>query len=936
MNSSSSASSKSVRGLNTAPAPSLRGIFHRSEDPNYWLSATASFENNVPRFTSKQEAVTFMEKMCDVGSNPDEPHLKHSISTLTCWSQIEKYLLPKIREYNNRWPVKVVDYAAISSRNIFMGGTDDVHHTHSNTFTEQSLSLGHVPTTVMELVTDFDTRRDQAIKAFLKTTAWRRYATDPEPDSEPKVEDGQRKSKTRCRYYYHNKGTGETVWTAPTELRAYMKQWDTENPNTSSSTKQEPSVKIADTPTTTAEAHSVHQYLLSRLNLPIHRRLDMHSTLNTLKYLFHHMRCGILVMIRNNEVVVFCPFVNRDYRNNWKDVQRILRSKAKDENLSDNKNMNADQDNEEVPALHVQAPNGQLKYYYSEKLKHYRRENILPDTAQWWANGNIICNEHEKSEFEVTAAAGASLEGGNSTATSSQSHSQYWGDHFLFQLKDMLCETCRLREMPDCDFFINKRDYPQLKVHTDSSPGFENIATILPETDSTKQTSKMPILPLVPGMPVEPYGFIFDRDDRCKEQDIPLTRELYRNFAPIMSFYTSSRFADIPIPPSEDWEAATGLIFPPSLTPTMAFDPETKKPVRTVGTPRDLFTSANLAKFNCSWDQKQNTAFFRGTATGGGTTIETNQRLHIAQLGWEWTQPNWQPPSTDPNDPTDISIPYLDSKIVGWNLRDKKVAQCGMTFVRPTDFPFEGDRKKNFVEIYKQSRYKYLLYVEGHCAACRYGFMMRLGSVILKVDSKCVADQMWYFPLLRPYYDHVPVKADLSDLFQQIQWCRTHDEECKRIAKNAEIVYNRYISREGVLDYMQSICLEIAQKQSYGPAWLPAVPAAAPAPPPYPGTRHTVCCLPRCDDRCEHDLCGTCAALQEREKLALHEEKVNQGNAALGKNTLKEKLRARMARKASEAQQVQVVETVGSVKDTADSAIAAILEEPPGKRARSS
>ena len=44
--------------------------------------------------------------------------------------------------------------------------------------------------------------------------------------------------------------------------------------------------------------------------------------------------------------------------------------------------------------------------------------------------------------------------------------------------------------------------------------------------------------------------------------------------------------------------------------------------------------------------------------------------------------------------------------------------------------------------------------------------MMQLGSVILKVQSQCVADQMWYFPLLQPYVDHVPVKADLSDLEQ--------------------------------------------------------------------------------------------------------------------------------------------------------------------------
>lgn len=33
-------------------------------------------------------------------------------------------------------------------------------------------------------------------------------------------------------------------------------------------------------------------------------------------------------------------------------------------------------------------------------------------------------------------------------------------------------------------------------------------------------------------------------------------------------------------------------------------------------TPRDLFTAANLKKFDCAWTDKVNTAFFRGTATG--------------------------------------------------------------------------------------------------------------------------------------------------------------------------------------------------------------------------------------------------------------------------------------------------------------------------------
>jgi len=61
----------------------------------------------------------------------------------------------------------------------------------------------------------------------------------------------------------------------------------------------------------------IYDYLLSRLNLSIHKELSIKSTMNTLKYMFYHMKCGIFVMIRDNKVVIFCPFVNKDYKNTW-------------------------------------------------------------------------------------------------------------------------------------------------------------------------------------------------------------------------------------------------------------------------------------------------------------------------------------------------------------------------------------------------------------------------------------------------------------------------------------------------------------------------------------------------------------------------------------------------------------------------------------------
>lgn len=85
------------------------------------------------------------------------------------------------------------------------------------------------------------------------------------------------------------------------------------------------------------------------------------------------------------------------------------------------------------------------------------------------------------------------------------SSNQWWGDHFLLQLKDMIAETCNNRHVLDCDFFINKRDYPQLKYNNEQLD-----------------------------LPVEPYGFIFNKDDRDPGQDIPLSRELYTTYAPIL------------------------------------------------------------------------------------------------------------------------------------------------------------------------------------------------------------------------------------------------------------------------------------------------------------------------------------------------------------------------------------------------------------------
>mmetsp|Transcript_24651 Transcript_24651/g.41985 ORF Transcript_24651/g.41985 Transcript_24651/m.41985 type:complete len:682 (+) Transcript_24651:158-2203(+) len=552
------------------------------------------------------------------------------------------------------------------------------------------------------------------------------------------------------------------------------------------------------------ESWSVVKDINYRLNLPIHRCTTPESTYNTLKYLFYHMKCGIFVMIRDGKLRIFAPFVNSDYRNSWGGKLTL-------------------------------EGDGSLSTYYSKKSGLYRDEDVEPDKNKWWANGNIICNELSKPE--------------------DRDKMQYWGDQFLAALRDMLGEACRERKLPDCEFFLNKRDYPQLKVNIPKG-----------------------------GLPVEPYGFIFDKDDRDPEQDVELFEEhLFESYAPIVSFYAAKpdRFSDIPWPSSEDWEAACGLVFPGSFMHRKDQDGNAIFDSK----PRDLFTEDNFRKFERSWeDGRVATAFFRGTATGGGTTIDTNQRLMVTHLSNKWKD----------DEEKGGEEPFLDAAIVGWNMRDKKTANGPMTFLRPTNFEFDAG-KQFFTPIYEQSKYKYLVYVDGHCAACRYGFMMRLGSVILKVAPRQVADTMWYFPLLQPYVDHVPVKADLSDLEEKIRWCRQNDAKCKEIGENAKVFYEKYVARNALLDYVEMVCKQISKRYAKPPSWWS--PPTLEQPPPS---------LRKPDQKCFEDnktgnsrLCVRCDEEyigEERKRKEEEEENAAQSKNKVGK---KKNLRERMKRKAA-------------------------------------
>jgi len=252
---------------------------------------------------------------------------------------------------------------------------------------------------------------------------------------------------------------------------------------------------------------------------------------------------------------------------------------------------------------------------------------------------------------------------------------------------------------------------------------------------------------------------------------IPLDKK-YNTFIPILNVGSSINFADIPVPTYDDWEICTNKIF--------------------LGSCRTQYYNI-LDNINTDYDNKIPTAIFRGSATGCGVTIKNNPRLKVAYLSKKY----YNHPKYGKDNKDGI---YLDAQIVSYKYKVKKhYSENYINYINPKKLNLKLGKKLNLSEI---TNYKYIISIEGNIAAFRLTLELAYNSVILLVKSEFY---IWHQPLLKPWVHYVPVKHDLSDLMDKIEWCRNNDKKCKIIAKNAVEFFKKYIQKESIYDYMEMI-----------------------------------------------------------------------------------------------------------------------------------
>ena len=109
----------------------------------------------------------------------------------------------------------------------------------------------------------------------------------------------------------------------------------------------------------------------------------------------------------------------------------------------------------------------------------------------------------------------------------------------------------------------------------------------------------------------------------------------------------------------------------------------------------------------------------------------------------------------------------------------------------------------------QQRQYRWILYMEGHAAADRLGWYLRLGFLVFVVQTRnALADRSWIHAQgLREGEHYVSVESDFRNFAEQLRWARDNDDACRQIAARARQFWKEKLSKSPLLQYVHRILL---------------------------------------------------------------------------------------------------------------------------------
>ncbi|CAF3762581.1 unnamed protein product [Adineta steineri] len=114
-----------------------------------------------------------------------------------------------------------------------------------------------------------------------------------------------------------------------------------------------------------------------------------------------------------------------------------------------------------------------------------------------------------------------------------------------------------------------------------------------------------------------------------------------------------------------------------------------------------------------------------------------------------------------------------------------------------------------YIPMPKFFDYKYQISIDGTVASYRFPYLLAGDSLIFKQTSSYYE---YFYRDLIPNKHYIPVKKDLSDLIEKIQWAKTHDDEAQEIVKHAQRFTQHNLLPNHILCYHVQVLQEYAKR----------------------------------------------------------------------------------------------------------------------------
>ena len=110
----------------------------------------------------------------------------------------------------------------------------------------------------------------------------------------------------------------------------------------------------------------------------------------------------------------------------------------------------------------------------------------------------------------------------------------------------------------------------------------------------------------------------------------------------------------------------------------------------------------------------------------------------------------------------------------------------------------------NYLEF---SKYKMVLIVDGNGISSAHSWCFGIGCVPFMITN----NDFWFKPLLIPFGNYIPIKYDLSDLEEKIDWVLEYDVAAREIAERATTFAYQIFTPEFQKTYLETRMLEIME-----------------------------------------------------------------------------------------------------------------------------